>query len=168
MNALVGSEIGTITSKEGMKLWNNFKNLRKSMVQIAGSYSEGLGQDGKMKKWKLKLGDINKFEDSKDLQKQLSKMMKASGNKVNPEDSSTLQLVYELMSKNEFDEYGEDKANIHWLGRTFDHAPLVGALASLSSLQNDVLQAREKLIALLKSKVSTGEFSFNQIEAFVA
>ena len=72
------------------------------------------------------------------------------------------------MSKNEFDEYGDDKANIHWLGRTFDHAPLVGALASLSSLQNDVLQAREKLIALLKSKVSTGEFSFNQIEAFVA
>lgn len=168
MNILVGSEIGTITSKEGMQLWNNFKALRKSMVEIAGSYSEGVGQDGKKKIWKLKVGDINKFDDSKDLQKQLSKMMKASGNKVNPEDSSTLQLVYELMSKNEFDEYGEDKANIHWLGRTFDHAPLVGALASLSSMQNDVLQAREKLIALLKSKVSTGEFSFNQIEAFVA
>ena len=168
MNSLVGSEIGTITSKEGMQLWNNFKALRKSMVEIAGSYSEGIGQDGKKKIWKLKVGDINKFEDSKDLQKQLRKIMFASGNKVNPEDSSTLQLVYELMSKNEFDEYGEDKANIHWLGRTFDHAPLVGALASLSSLQNDVLQAREKLIALLKSKVSTGEFSFNQIEAFVA
>ena len=168
MNILVGSEIGSITSKEGMQLWNNFKALRKSMVEIAGSYSEGIGQDGKKKIWKLKVGDINKFEDSKDLQKQLRKIMFASGNKVNPEDSSTLQLVYELMSKNEFDVYGEDKANIHWLGRTFDHAPLVGALASLSSLQNDVLQAREKLIALLKSKVSTGEFSFNQIEAFVA
>ena len=168
MNILVGSEIGTITSKDGMKLWNNFKALRKSMVEIAGTYSEGIGQDGKKKIWKLKVGDINKFEDSKDLQKQLRKIMFASGNKVNPEDSSTLQLVYELMSKNEFDEYGEDKANIHWLGRTFDHAPLVGALASLSSLQNDILQAREKLIALLKSKVSTGEFSFNQIEAFVA
>ena len=168
MNILVGSEIGTITSKEGMQLWNNFKALRKSMVEIAGTYDEGIGQDGKKKSWKLKVGDINKFEDSKDLQKQLRKIMFASGNKVNPEDSSTLQLVYELMSKNEFDEYGEDKANIHWLGRTFDHAPLVGALASLSSLQNDVLQAREKLIALLKSKVSTGEFSFNQIEAFVA
>ena len=168
MNILVGSEIGTITSKDGMKLWNNFKALRKSMVEIAGSYSEGIGQDGKKKIWKLKVGDINKFEDSKDLQKQLRKIMFASGNKVNPEDSSTLQLVYELMSKNEFDVYGEDKANIHWLGRTFDHAPLVGALASLSSLQNDVLQSREKLIALLKSKVSTGEFSFNQIEAFVA
>ena len=168
MNSLVGSEIGEITSKEGMQLWNNFKALRKSMVEIAGTYDEGIGQDGKKKSWKLKVGDINKFEDSKDLQKQLRKIMNASGNKVNPEDSSTLQLVYELMSKNEFDEYGDDKANIHWLGRTFDHAPLVGALASLSSLQNDVLQAREKLIALLKSKVSTGEFSFNQIEAFVA
>jgi len=168
MNTLVGSEIGSITSDLGMDLWDKFKDLRKSMVEIAGNYSEGVGPDGKKKIWKLKVGDINKFDDSKDLQKQLSKMMIASGNKVNPEDLSTLQLVYELMSKNEFAEYGDDKANIHWLGRTFDHAPLVGALASLSSLQNDVLQAREKLIALLKSKVSTGDFSFNQIEAFVA
>lgn len=168
MNMLVGSEIGKIESEQGMELWNRFKTLRKSMVQIAGSYSEGVGQDGKKKIWKLKLGDINKFDDSKDLQNQLRKMIFSSGNKVNPEDTSTLQLVYELMSKNEFDEYGEEKDIIHWLGRTFDHAPLVGALASLSSLQNDILQAREKLIALLKSKVSTGEFSFNQIEAFVA
>lgn len=168
MHALVGSDIGEITSKQGLKLWNDFKLLRKNMVQIAGTYSEGIGQDGKMKLWKLKVGDINKFADSKDLQSQLRKMINSSGNKVNPEDTSTLQLVYELMSKNEIDEYGEDKKPIHWLGRTFDHAPLVGALASLSSMQNDILQAREKLIDLLKRKVSTGEFSFNQIEAFVA
>jgi hypothetical protein len=168
MNLLVGSDIGKITSPKGMELWNNFKKLRKSMVEIAGTYDEGIGQDGVEKKWNVKVGDINKFTDSKDLQNQLQKMLKASGNKLNPDDLSTLKLVYELMSKNEFDEYGEDKANIHWLGRTFDHAPLVGALASLSSLQNDVLQAREKLIALLKRKVSTGDFSFNQIEAFVA
>jgi gliding motility-associated protein GldM len=95
-------------------------------------------------------------------------MINSNGNKVNPDDLSTLQLVYELMSKNEMAEYGDDKKQIHWLGRTFDHAPLVGALASLSSLQNDILQAREKLIDLLKRKVSTGDFSFNQIEAFVA
>jgi hypothetical protein len=168
MHTLVGSDIGKITSKEGLKLWDDFKALRKNMVQIAGTYSEGVGQDGKMKSWKLKVGDINKFADSKDLQSQLRKMINSNGNKVNPEDTSTLQLVYELMSKNEMDEYGEDKDQIHWLGRTFDHAPLVGALASLSSLQNDILQAREKLIDLLKRKVSTGEFSFNQIEAFVA
>ena len=168
MNLLVGSEIGEITSKKGLDLWNKFKVLRRSMVEIAGTYYEGVATNGVEKKWSLKVGDINKFEDSKDLQKQLSKMMSATTNKVNPDDSATLKLVYELMSKNEFDEYGADKANIHWLGRTFDHAPLVGALASLSSLQNDILQAREKLISLLKSKVSSGDFSFNQIEAFVA
>ena len=168
MHALVGSDIGNITSKEGLKLWNDFKALRKNMVEIAGTYSEGIGEDGKLKAWKLKVGDINKFADSKDLQSQLTKMINSSGNKVNPDDLSTLQLVYELMSKNEIDEYGEDKDQIHWLGRTFDHAPLVGALASLSSMQNDILQAREKLIDLLKRKVQVGEFSFNQIEAFVA
>ena len=168
MHALVGSDIGNITSKEGLKLWDDFKALRKNMVEIAGTYSEGVGEDGKLKAWKLKVGDINKFADSKDLQTQLIKMINSSGNNVNPDDLSTLQLVYELMSKNEMDEYGKDKDQIHWLGRTFDHAPLVGALASLSSMQNDILQAREKLIDLLKRKVSTGEFSFNRIEAFVA
>ena len=168
MNLLVGSDIGKITSPKGMELWKKFNDLRRSMVEIAGTYSEGIGQDGVEKKWNVKVGDINKFTDSKDLQNQLQKMLKASGNRVNPEDSSIIQLVYELMSKNEFDEYGEDKKKVHWLGRTFDHAPLVGALASLSSLQNDILQSREKLIALLKSKVSSGDFSFNQIEAFVA
>ena len=168
MNLLVGSDIGKITSPKGMELWKKFNDLRRSMVEIAGTYSEGIGQDGVEKKWNVKVGDINKFTDSKDLQNQLQKMLKASGNKVNPEDLSIIGLVYELMSKNEFDQYGEDKKNVHWLGRTFDHAPLVGALASLSSLQNDILQSREKLIALLKSKISSGDFSFNQIEAFVA
>ena len=90
--------------------------------------------------------------------------MKASGNKVNPEDSSTLQLVYELMSKNEFDEYGEDKANIHWLGRTFDHAPLVGALASLSSLQNDVLQARDVGVLEVHAPAQGGRCNFNGVQ----
>ena len=170
MNILVGSDISNIDSKLGKDLWKKFKDLRISMVETAGNYDEGVDADGKKKSWKLKVGHINQFEDSKDLQKKLKIMMNARGNKVNPEDSSTLQLVYELLSKNEKAAYGDDKKpkQIEWLGRTFDHAPLVGALASLSSLQSDVLQAREKLIALLKSKVSTGDFSFNQIEAFVA
>lgn len=166
MHVLVGSDINNITSKKGMDLWNAFKGLRNKMCEIAATYNEGEGPQ--MKKWSLKLKDINEYEDSKDLQKQLRKLINASGNKVNPEDTLIVQLVYELMSKKEMEEFGESKKKVHWLGRTFDHSPLVGALASLSSLQNDILQAREKLIAQLKSKVSTGEFSFNKIEAFVA
>lgn len=166
MHVLVGSDINNITSKKGMDLWNAFKGLRNKMCEIAATYNEGDGAN--MKKWSLKLKDINEYEDSKDLQKQLRKLINAPGNKVNPEDTLIVQLVYELMSKKEMEEFGESKTKVHWLGRTFDHSPLVGALASLSSLQNDILQAREKLIAQLKSKVSTGEFSFNKIEAFVA
>ncbi len=166
MHALVGSDIANITSKQGLKLWADFNALRNNMIQITGTYSESI--DGKTKPYKVKVGDINQFADSKDLQKKLRKMMFSSSNNVNPADTATLQLVYELMSKNKMADYGENKDQIHWLGRTFDHAPLVGALASLSSLQNDILQAREKLIDLLKRKVTTGEFSFNQIDAFVA
>jgi gliding motility-associated protein GldM len=166
MHALVGSDIANITSKQGLKLWADFNALRNNMIQITGTYSESI--DGKSKPYKVKVGDIDQFDDSKDLQKKLRKMMFSSSNNVNPADTATLQLVYELMSKNKMADYGENKDQIHWLGRTFDHAPLVGALASLSSLQNDILQAREKLIDLLKRKVTTGEFSFNQIDAFVA
>lgn len=54
------------------------------------------------------------------------------------------------------------------MGRTFDHAPMVGALASLSSMQNEILSARAKAVNLLKSKVTVGEFSFNKIQQLVS
>jgi gliding motility-associated protein GldM len=53
--------------------------------------------------------------------------------------------------------------NVHWIGATFDHAPLVAAIASLTSMQQDVLAARALSMAHWKSKVSTGEYSFNKI-----
>jgi len=111
--------------------------------------------------------EINDFSDFQDLEKQILKMFKAPGNKVNPEDLDALVSIYQELTKQEFAEHHEAK-NIHWLGRTFDHAPLVGALASLSSMQNEILAARAKAVNLLKSKVTTGEFSFNKIQQLVS
>lgn len=51
----------------------------------------------------------------------------------------------------------------HWIGMTFDHSPLVAAVAALSSMQQDVLSARALALAHWKGKVSTGEYSFNKI-----
>ena len=53
--------------------------------------------------------------------------------------------------------------DVHWIGMTFDHAPLVAGIAALSSLQQDILAARALAMAHYKSKVSTGEYSFNKI-----
>jgi hypothetical protein len=152
MHEIVGSEISKIDpTKKGKKLWELYKGLRTSIVEISGNYKEG---DKNV--WKVKVKEINKFKDFQDLEKQILNMFNAPGNKVNPEDLEALVSIYQELTKQEFDEHHEAK-NIHWLGRTFDHAPLVGALASLSSMQNEILAARAKAVNLLKSKVTTGE-----------
>jgi ribosomal 50S subunit-associated protein YjgA (DUF615 family) len=163
MHEIVGSEISKIDpTKKGKKLWELYKGLRTSIVEISGNYREG---DKNL--WKVKVKEINDFEDFKDLEKQILKMFNAAGNKVNPEDLPSLVSIYQELTKQEFADHHEAK-NIHWLGRTFDHAPLVGALASLSSMQNEILAARAKAVNLLKSKVTTGEFSFNKIQELVS
>jgi len=163
MHEIVGSEISKIDpTKKGKKLWEMYKGLRTSIVEIAGNYREG-----EKNNWKLKVKEINAYKDFQDLEKQITKMFKAPGNKVNPEDTEALLSIYQELTKLEYADHHEAK-NIHWLGRTFDHAPLVGALASLSSLQNEILSARAKAVNLLKSKVTTGEFSFNKIQQLVS
>lgn len=139
-----------------------YKGLRTSIVEISGNYREG-----EKNNWKLKVKEINAYKDFQDLEKQIKKMFNAPGNKVNPEDMEALVSIYQELTKQEFADHHEAK-NIHWLGRTFDHAPLVGALASLSSMQNEILAARAKAVNLLKSKVTTGEFSFNKIQQLVS
>lgn len=163
MHEIVGSEISKVDpTKKGKKLWELYKGLRSSIVEISANYKEG-----EKNVWKLKVKEINDFKDFQDLEQQIDKMFKAAGNKVNPEDMEALLSIYQELTKQEFADHHESK-NIHWLGRTFDHAPLVGALASLSSMQNEVLAARAKAVNLLKSKVTTGEFSFNKIQQLVS
>lgn len=163
MHEIVGSEISKVDpTKKGQKLWDLYNGLRKSIVETAGTYKEG-----EKNSWKVKVKDINDYKDFQDLSKQIEKMIKGGGNKVNPEDLEALLSIYQELTKQEFADHHEAK-NIHWLGRTFDHAPLVGALASLSSLQNEILSARAKAVNLLKSKVTTGEFSFNKIQQLVS
>ncbi|MDP4738525.1 MAG: hypothetical protein NWQ65_01020, partial [Crocinitomicaceae bacterium] len=163
MHEIVGSEISKVDpTKKGKKLWELYKGLRSSIVETAGNYKEG-----EKNTWKLKVKEINAYSDFQDLNKQITKMFNAPGNKVNPDDLEALVSIYQELTKQEVADHHEAK-NIHWLGRTFDHAPLVGALASLSSMQNEILAARAKAVNLLKSKVTTGEFSFNKIQQLVS
>jgi hypothetical protein len=147
---ILGESISMLDpAKKGLELWEKFKGLRSSIVEIAGNYKEG-----EKNTWKLKVKEINSYANFQDLEKQILKMFKAPGNKVNPEDLEALVSIYQVLTKQEFAVHHEAK-NIHWLGRTFDHAPLVGALATLSSMQNEILAARAKALNLLKSKVTT-------------
>lgn len=145
---------------EGEKLWNLYNTFRKRCVELAGSYVDNSTT------YTVKLNkDINDFEDYKDLEDKILKMFKTSGN-MNKEDEGTLLAIYQELTKKEQDEISKDNnetKEVHWIGRTFDHSPIVASIASLSSLQMEVLSARAKAVNLLKSKISTGQYSFNKI-----
>lgn len=169
MHHLVGEDITKVTAKEGLTLWNEYNNLRNFIVNTAATYTEGSG-----KKWSLKIGtaDAKKIGTFTDFQS-MEKLIRSSFKKynVNPDDLEALVLIFQEMTKKELADHGDKKnltKNVHWLGRTFDHSPLVGALASLSSLQNEALSARAKAVNLLKSKISVGEYSFNKIKELVS
>jgi len=152
---------------EGMKLWESYLKVRNDLVTKAGTYTDFKGQ-----KWTLKISPkdhINDFESSEKLGDAIKNLFTSKGNKLNPSggDLATLLEVYQSLTKKEYAKYHEEEKKIHWVGRTFDHAPLVGAIASISSLQNEVLAARLKVINLIKQRQSGGEFSFNSIAPLV-
>ena len=158
MHELVGAEINAPTpGGMGMKIWDAYNGYRTKVCDLIGTYELN------DKKWKVKTTKINKFVDNNDLEKQVRAMLKKQ--KVNPDDMATIVKIYSELSKQErFDEVNE-VTNVHWIGKTFDHSPLVAALASLSAMQLEILNARASAINLLRSKVTGGDFSFNKLIA---
>lgn len=154
MHEIVGDDIKTPTGK-GKQLWADFIKFRADIVSTIGSYNEG------GKPYSINPKPINTFKNNADLVKQVEAMVKKS-NVNHMDDDQALTDLYINLTKPERVKV-HDMEGIHWIGATFDHSPLVAAVASLTSLQQDVLSARAYALAHLKSKVSTGEFSFNKI-----
>ncbi len=154
MHEIVGEDIKTPTGK-GKQLWEDFIKFRSEIVSTVGSYKEGDNT------YKINPTAINNYKSNADLVKQVTDMVSKS--KVNHmDDDQALTDLYINLTKPERMKV-HDMEGIHWIGATFDHSPLVAAVASLTSMQQDILSARAYALAHLKSKVSTGEFSFNKI-----
>lgn len=161
MHHIVGEDIKAPTG-EGKKLWADFNNYRAKLVEVVGSYDA----------YSIKPTAINDFKDNNDLALKVDKMILASKANVKRdekgkvldlgEDGQVLKDIYINLTKPERVKQ-HDLEGVHWIGATFDHSPLVAAVASLSSMQQDILSARAMALAHLKSKVSTGEYSFNKI-----
>jgi len=141
---------------KGKELWDGYLKYRKDLTELIASSSST-----PEKKYSFKDPNIVKFkEDGKDLNAQLDKAMKT----VAPDDIEALKKIYSSLTKNERADMHEGEIkNVHWVGRTFDHSPSVAALASLSSLQKEILTARADAIALIRGRVGGGEYSFNKI-----
>jgi gliding motility-associated protein GldM len=154
MHILVGDDIKNPVGK-GKKIWDDYNAFRSKLIRTIGTYRDG------NKSYSIQPKAINHFKNNKDLKKQVERMLQSSKANLR-DDEEILASIYMNLSKPERVTQGEI-AGVHWVGQTFDHSPVVAALASLSSLQQDVLSARSLALAHLKSKVSTGEFSFNRI-----
>ncbi len=162
MNIMIGEDVKNPTGK-GMQLWKSMQDYRKELTEkIASSQLGGDGNAGFDKSYYFKAPSINKYAS----QKELDQLVRAAiGNsKVHPEDEAMILEIYKSLTKEEYSNV-HDVENVHWIGKTFDHAPTVAAIASLSSLQKDVLTARANALTLIRSRVSGNDYSFNKIFA---
>ena len=154
MHEIIGDDIKNPTGA-GVKLWKDLIDYRKKIVSLVGTYEWG------GKNYSIDPSAINTYKDNKDLTKKVNDMIGKSKCYLK-EDGEVLAELYIGLTKLEKNEV-HGVSGVHWIGMTFDHSPLVAALASLSSMQQDVLSARALALAHWKSKVTTGEYSFNKI-----
>lgn len=162
MHLLIGEDIKKPVGK-GLELWESYLKFRTELTEKVASSHLKIDGNGKAvidKQYYFKAPAIRDFKDQNDLDAQIKKAVKAS--KVHTDDEALLIDIYSSLSKNEYSTV-HDVDNVHWIGKTFDHSPSVAAIASLSSLQKDILSARAKAIALIRSRIGSGEYSFNKI-----
>jgi len=177
MHEIIGEEINKPDpGKDGMKLWKMYNDYRAFIVETVGTLhdkidsnsAQGVGNPAHT----VKTTPINKFKDNADLDKQVTAMLnktnvfnKNNGNTKAHEDFGLLKQLYMELTKQEIFEEVNDVKNVHWIGKTFDHSPLVAALASLTAMQLEILNARATAAGALASKVVVAELSFNKLIA---
>jgi len=155
MRIMIGenTDIKKPTGK-GMDMYKHYGEYRNKLTELIASSSST-----PEKKYSFKAPNINDYKDQKDLNAQIDKAM---GKSVNPDDVDIIRKIYGAMTKDEFSD-SENEKNLHWIGKTFDHAPSVAALASLSSLEKEILTARADAVTVIRQRVGGGEYSFNKI-----
>lgn len=156
MHEIIGEELSNVTGA-GKTVWKNYNSFRNQLCTLVGSYQNG------DKKYQFIPKAINTFKDNKDLNIQVDALLNSQPINKN-EDYEILKQLYTELTKNEFIQ-DEEEGKIHWIAKTFNHSPLVAAIASLSSLEQEILTARASAIGHLKGKVSAGEYSFNKVTA---
>lgn len=153
-SSLFVSSDGLNPSVKGDELWRKINDYRLNLVESVGSYTWGKDT------FRISMNNINSFSDNKSLHSNVSKMVDMSRANLK-EDRQVLIDLYMSLSKHEW--YNIDGEKTHWVSATFNNTPLVSAIASLTSLQHEILSARALAMANYKSKVSSDEYVFNKI-----
>jgi len=160
--------------KHGAMIWNGMKNYRNFLCSKVVEVSNYVAKMDTLKDKKGKLikysfsapsdDKVKEFKNKGELLAILEPNLKSFIVDQSPVDEySVIKDVYLGLTKSQLVKEGEK--SLHWIGKTFDHAPSVAVLASLSSIQKDILSARSVAISYLQGKVGAGEYSFNKVMA---
>lgn len=143
-------------AKGGIELWNQMNAYRGKLCEllVASSSNDSV-------KYSFVDPKIVAFKDLTDLQKKVKDGLKKS--KINGDDVQDVEKIYKALTKNEMLEDEHEPGGVHWLAKTFNHAPSVAAIASISSIQKEILTARADAVSLIRSRLGGGEYSFNKI-----
>ncbi len=141
---LVSNDPATLTDN-GKKLWDGLQNLRMKLVNTTAHYPFSPN------KKPLKFSAINQFDNPEGLRKKVRVMIEKSGANIR-DDGELLIDLYCMLTKPEYVQDAGQKT--HWINQQFEGANLVSALLTLSSLENEVLQARSLAINHIASKMN--------------
>lgn len=165
MRILIGPETNLKKpTGKGQVIWDAILAYRNKLTEKIASTQVATDTTGKVnfvKKYKYKAPDIKEFENQTDLGKKLKADIKKQKT-VNEDDITEIIEVYRGLTKKEFHDF-HGKKGVHWVGKTFDHSPSVAAIASLTSLQKDILSARARALGVIRARVGGGEYSFNKV-----
>jgi gliding motility-associated protein GldM len=158
VQVLIGPDIKKPTGR-GIDMWKNYIKFRTDITQLIAAYPAGEDQ----KPFFFKAPIINEFKNQADLSAKLNDAIEKQSN-VNIDDKEMIKKIYSSLTKKEKSEVHGVKG-VHWIGKTFDHSPNVAALASLTSIQKEILAARADAVALIRQRVGGGDYSFNKVMA---
>lgn len=143
--------------RKGKELWDQMLDFRANITKI---FIESSPLPENADAYFFKDPKIIKFDDMKSLKKEvLAAIDKSNVPKDEREETADL---YMKLTKNQV-VMNANNEKIHWIGKTFDHSPMVAAIAALTSLQNEILTARANVISRIRSRVGGGEYSFNKV-----
>ncbi len=145
-NYFIGSDINNPQGK-GPELIKGLHAYRDKITEEMGNY------ESNGKKWSFKAP-----KDPSGLKDALKT--------CNPEDSSRIRQVYELMSQPETysTNYGGKIKTLPYVSVLFYHTPIVAAVAMLTAMTVDVRNAEATVAEYYLSKVDAPSFNFNKIE----
>ena len=166
----VGDNFDAPPVADGQALLDAFSNLRDSLLILVSSHESKPDKDGKVKqysfdpslietpKFKTTPEEFKEFEDNVDV---LLEKERKAGN-IDKDDEKILRdIIVRLTLPEKTINHDEEYP---FLAGIFDHAPIVGAAAAMTSMRGDIFGIETIVSQYFAKDINVVPFAFNKIE----